>query len=408
MDNDVVIKVENASKKYCKSLKKSMIHGMTDIGRNMLGLSSHSDRLRRGEFWALKNISLEVKKGETLGLIGSNGSGKTTLMKMINGIFWPDKGRITVKGKVGALIAVGAGFHPSLTGRENIYINGAILGMSKREIDKKFDAIVEFADIGDFLDAPVKHYSSGMFVRLGFAVAVHCEPDILLIDEVLSVGDIDFQNKCLRKFKEFKESRASIVFVSHNLDIVRRICDRVIFLNLGEVKSAGDPDNSLRVYKQFVVNKNLQTKQDISIFNDEEIQIKNVRLTDGEGREKKAFLLDDELFIKIEYQSHQKIEKPTFTIGFYGEDGQCYVGLSTLHDKYQIDCIQGTGKMEIEFKALFMKPGLYRISVGIWDSRGISPYAWHQRAYTLVIEDERKAGNGLYYLPHRWILKKDI
>ena len=181
MDNDVVIKVENVSKKYCKSLKHSMLYGMSDIGRNVLGLKSRSERLRDNEFWALDDISFEVKRGETLGLIGPNGSGKTTLLKMLNGIFWPDKGKITIKGKVGALIAVGAGFHPLLTGRENIYINAAILGMSKREIDKKFDAIVDFADIGDFLDSPVKHYSSGMYVRLGFAVAVHCDPDILLV-----------------------------------------------------------------------------------------------------------------------------------------------------------------------------------------------------------------------------------
>ena len=147
--------------------------GVTDIGRNLIGLSSHHDKLRKNEFWAVDNISFEVKKGETLGIIGPNGSGKTTMLKMINGIFWPDKGKITVKGKVGALIAVGAGFHPQLSGRENIYINGAILGMSRKEISKKFDDIVDFADIGDFLDTPVKHYSSGMFVRLGFAIAVH-------------------------------------------------------------------------------------------------------------------------------------------------------------------------------------------------------------------------------------------
>jgi lipopolysaccharide transport system ATP-binding protein len=184
MNDEVAIKVDHISKKYCKSLKRSMLYGVTDIGRNTLGLSSHSEKLRRSEFWAVDDVSFEVKKGETLGLIGPNGSGKTTLLKMLNGIFWPDKGKITINGRVGALIEVGAGFHPMLTGRENVYINAAILGMTKK-VDEKFDAIIEFADIGDFIDAPVKFYSSGMFVRLGFAVAVHYEPDILLVDEGL-------------------------------------------------------------------------------------------------------------------------------------------------------------------------------------------------------------------------------
>lgn len=167
MDKDVVIRLNKVSKKYCRSLKKSMIYGMMDIGKNLCGLSSNSERLRLDEFWAMKDISFEVNKGESLGLVGPNGSGKTTLLKMLNGIFWPDTGKISIKGRMGALISVGAGFHPLLTGKENIYINGAILGMSKLEITRKFDEIVAFADIGDFLNSPVKHYSSGMFVRLG-------------------------------------------------------------------------------------------------------------------------------------------------------------------------------------------------------------------------------------------------
>jgi lipopolysaccharide transport system ATP-binding protein len=237
--NNLTIKVDHVSKKYCKSLKRSMLYGVKDIARNTFGLSSHSDKLRKNEFWALDDISFEVKKGETLGIIGPNGSGKTTMLKMLNGIFWPDKGKISIKGKVGALIEVGAGFHPLLTGRENIYINAAILGMTKEETDKKFDDIVEFADIGDFLDVPVKHYSSGMFVRLGFAVAVHCEPDILLVDEVLAVGDMQFRAKCYKKMAEMKR-KSTIILVSHSSEIINRMCDRVILLMGGKMVSYGD------------------------------------------------------------------------------------------------------------------------------------------------------------------------
>jgi lipopolysaccharide transport system ATP-binding protein len=193
------IAVNGLSKKYCCSLKRSMIYGIQDISRNMIGLSSRPGRLRPGEFWALDDVTFDIQRGETLGVVGPNGSGKTTLLKILNGIFWPDRGHVLIFGKVGALIEIGAGFHPLLTGRENIFVNGAILGMSRREVNDKFDRIVDFADIGDFLDAPVKHYSSGMYVRLGFAIAVHASLDILLVDEVLAVGDEGFQRKCFDK-----------------------------------------------------------------------------------------------------------------------------------------------------------------------------------------------------------------
>jgi len=381
-----------------------MLYGVADIGRNMIGLGSHSGRLREGEFWALENVSLEVEKGETLGVIGPNGSGKTTLMKLLNGIFWPDKGRVTVKGKVGALIAVGAGFHPSLTGRENIYINGAILGMGKRDIDKRIESIIDFADIGNFLDAPVKHYSSGMFVRLGFSVAAHCKPDILLVDEVLAVGDVDFQNKCYRKFKEFKDSGITIIFVSHSLDIVRRICTNVLLLNSGEIKAYGDREMCLSEYQQLLAEKNLRAGSNGSVF-DQEAKILGIHLLDRDGVEKEAFELKEKLMIRIEYTAFKKIENPCFTIAFYGQDGQCHVGHTTYHDRYIVAYIDGYGVMDIEFEGLYMKPGLYTISVGIWNNLGISPYAWHQRVYHIILKEDRRFGNGIHYLPHQWNIR---
>lgn len=253
MKDDIAINVEHVSKKYCKSLKRSMLYGVQDIGRNMIGLGSHPDRLRRNEFWAVDDVSFEVRRGETLGIIGPNGAGKTTLLKMLNGIFWPDKGKISVRGRVGALIEIGAGFHPLLTGRENIYINAAILGISKKEVDKKFNDIVQFAEIGDFIDSPVKFYSSGMFVRLGFAVAVYCDPDILLVDEILAVGDIDFQNKCLTKISEIQE-KASIIIISHNMNTIKLMCDRCLFLFKSNQIKLGNVSDILNIYSKTTFN----------------------------------------------------------------------------------------------------------------------------------------------------------
>ncbi len=252
MAQDTVIKVESVSKKFCRQQKQSMIYGMQDITRNMAGLSSRSAKLRPQEFWAVDDVTFEVKKAETFGLIGLNGSGKTTILKMLNGIFWPDKGRIVVRGKLGALLAAGAGFHPDLTGRENIYLNGAILGMNRFELNKKFDAIVDFAGFQEFLDTPVKHYSSGMYVRLGFAIAIHCDLDILLVDEALAVGDMNFQKKCIDRIKELKSQGVTILFVSHNLQQMQEVCDRSILLQNGQARAYGQTNEVIAKYVELV------------------------------------------------------------------------------------------------------------------------------------------------------------
>ena len=238
MADEVLVRVENVSKKYCRSLKRSMLYGVEDIARDILHLPSQSSRLRKEEFWAVQDVSFELRRGECLGIIGPNGAGKSTLLKMLNGIILPDKGRITVRGKVGALIEVGAGFHPMLTGRENIYISGAILGLSKKEIDKKFDEIVAFAELEEFIDTPVKHYSSGMYVRLGFSIAAHLDVDVLLVDEVLAVGDAGFRGKSLNIMLELMK-RSAVVLVSHNLPDVYRVSNQVVVLNKGRKMYGG-------------------------------------------------------------------------------------------------------------------------------------------------------------------------
>ncbi len=234
--SETLIKVENVSKKFCRSLKKSLWYGMKDLGKELIGRShGGNEDLRKEEFWAVNDVSFELKRGECLGLIGRNGAGKTTLLKMLNGLIKPDKGRIEMRGRVGALIALGAGFNPILTGRENIYVNASVLGFKKKEIDAKLNDIVEFAELDKFIDAPVQSYSSGMQVRLGFAIASSLNPDILLLDEVLAVGDIGFVIKCLNSIRQIMPNTA-VVFVSHSMQYISQFCTRILLMEKGTLK----------------------------------------------------------------------------------------------------------------------------------------------------------------------------
>ena len=367
MDNDFAIKVENVSKKYCKSLKRSMLYGIRDITKNAFGMSSNSQLLRKKEFWAVDNVSFEVKRGETLGIIGPNGAGKTTILKMLNGIFWPDKGKITIRGRVGALIAVGAGFHPMLSGRENIYLNGAILGMSRQEVDEKFDAIVEFADIGDFLDAPVKYYSSGMFVRLGFAVAVHCELDILLVDEVLAVGDLSFQNKSLRRLAELREKANAVVFVSHNLEHVRNLCDRVMILEKAKIVFSGDTNEALSEYHQRTREKKLIAIKNRKAFHlalhqsSGDIILGNTGILDESGNKTEKIRIGESLTTFFEFETTKKLEELFFTIGVRNERNyDCILHISNYGDNYKFsNILKGKYRLIVKFITPNLVPGLY-------------------------------------------------
>jgi ABC-type polysaccharide/polyol phosphate transport system ATPase subunit len=280
---EVLVKAEGVSKKFCRSLKRSLWYGVQDIcadlnpfrgngspakvrslldreashfpntngtteSRSVFNTSMTGDGrngLRRDEFWAVNDVSFELKRGECLGLIGRNGAGKTTLLKMLNGLIKPDHGRIEMRGRVGALIALGAGFNPILTGRENIYVNGAVLGLTKREIDEKIDEMIDFAEIQEFIDAPVQSYSSGMQVRLGFAVATALNPDVLLLDEVLAVGDISFQAKCLNTLSKFRKKGTAFILVSHNLHHIARYADQLLVLDRGRIHHLGDVETGI-------------------------------------------------------------------------------------------------------------------------------------------------------------------
>lgn len=410
MNDDTVIKVEHVSKKFCKDLKDSMVYGMVDIGRNLVGRSSHADQLRKNEFWAVNDVSFEVKRGETLGIVGPNGSGKTTMLKMLNGIFWPDKGKITVNGKIGALIAVGAGFHPLLSGRENIYINGAILGMSKHEIEKKFEAIVDFADIGDFLDSPVKHYSSGMHVRLGFAIAVHSESDILLIDEVLSVGDMDFQVKCMNKMKEIEKRGTTMIFISHNLNSVQLLCDTTVYLNKGIIRFAGNTIDVLNEFKKDVLKGKKDTVNEVR-YGTKEVEITKIEFLNGNNINTDTFRRGEPLKIRIAFEAKKSVENPHFVVGFVTRDGIEVTMTSTRDQSVKIDKVYGNGEIEYRIDSLPFNIGKYWITVGCWHSMGHVAYDHHDKMYQILIEDGANNGRirerfGLVHVPARWDISK--
>lgn len=236
--SEVLVSVDSISKKFCRSLKRSLWYGAQDMVHELLGCRSESD-LRFDEFWAVKDVSFTLKRGECLGLIGRNGAGKTTLLRMLNGLIKPDQGKIEIRGRIGALISLGAGFNPVLSGRENVYVNGSILGLSKREIDKKIDEIVDFAEISDFIDSPLQNYSSGMQMRLGFAIATALEPDILLLDEILAVGDAAFRTKCFNRIESLI-SKCAVIFVSHSMPQVTRVCDKLLLMKNGVTLEYGN------------------------------------------------------------------------------------------------------------------------------------------------------------------------
>jgi lipopolysaccharide transport system ATP-binding protein len=364
MSNEVLIKVENVSKKFCLDFKRSLWYGMKDIGRTLLGQDHSQDELRKDEFWAVKDINFEVRRGECLGLIGHNGAGKSTLLKMLNGLINPDQGKITMRGRVGALIELGAGFNPMLTGRENIYNNGAVLGFSRKEINEKFDAIVDFSEISEFIDSPVQNYSSGMKVRLGFAIAAQLEPDILLIDEVLAVGDLGFIIKCLNRMGELIPKTATI-FVTHSMPMMARISTQAFLMHQGELLFHS-PDTAEAI-TQYV---NLfEAPQKINQGTGE-MDIVKISVYDPS---KKHFIEDnsavletfDDLKVKFTYRINKKIEKFALFVTMF--DGQLREVLSTSSEINQQIFYQNEDRkrqFELTIPKIILATGRYSLTVG--------------------------------------------
>jgi len=368
---DIAIHVENLSKRYKIGARQKRYDTLRDqiadfrfsiFDRGMYIFNRKSEienRKSDDTFWALKDVSFEVKRGEVVGIIGRNGAGKSTLLKILSRITKPTSGRARIYGRVGSLLEVGTGFHGELTGRENIYLSGAILGMRKREIDRKFDEIVAFAEIEKFIDTPVKRYSSGMYVRLAFAVAAHLEPEILLVDEVLAVGDAAFQKKCLGKMGDVAKEGRTVLFVSHNMGAVRQLCDRAIRMDAGHVVADDDVETVIAKYMAWASQGFVQTG-----IESEYLKIEQVILRDEGGNPKNVFSPGESVIVEIQFFAKCLIKKPNFWIGISSQFGPLF-GASMLLDGHNPETIQGEGRLVCVFRKPLLLPQTYTVRVGV-------------------------------------------
>lgn len=364
-------------------------------------------------FWALKGVSLDVKQGSTLGLIGENGSGKSTMLKVLARILRPQRGTVRIDGKVSALLELGAGFHPDLTGRENVFLNGSILGLTKREIADKLDAIVKFSELDNFIDTPVKNYSSGMYVRLGFAVAINVEPDVLLIDEILAVGDESFQRKCMNKLYDLKEQGKTIVVVSHALESVRSICDDAVWLEHGEMKAQGSARSVVETYLEEVNRREEENSGQNSEREEEfgtrwgsgEVKITDVRILDGAGKKRKLFKTGETLAVEMDYEAKEEIRRPVFGIAIHARDGVHINGTNTRFSKTVFDKIKGKGTVRYIVESLPLLKGNFVLSAVVYDFACLHAYDHHDRRYMFNVSSGDLNDYGIFYLPCAWELK---
>ncbi len=365
------------------------------------------------EFWALSDVTLDIKKGEAVGLIGHNGCGKSTLLKLFTKIIYADSGTIEVNGQVSSLLELGAGFHPDFTGVENIYTNASIFGMKKKDIDVLLPDIIEFSELGEFIDNPVRTYSSGMYMRLAFSVAIHVRPEILLVDEILAVGDSNFQQKCIDKILEFKNSGVTIVIVSHDLATVERICDRVVWLDGGKIQAEGAPKEVINSYlERMAENKNdrlvaeaekapptEQTEEKRSRWGNKNIEIVGVDLLDGDGKRRSNFDPEGKMIIRINYKINKPVSDVGFGIGIFGADGAQRYGTNTYIDGALLD-IRRNGRISFVIDRLGFLEGSYRLDVAAHDRAG-TPYD-----YILDIADFQTSSPvsdvGMTRPPHHW------
>ena len=379
-----IIRVSDVSKRFNIHKDKSLKERIVNAGRSR----EHAE-----EFWALKDISFELEAGKTLGLIGHNGSGKSTLLKVIGGILTPNTGYVERRGRLAALLELGAGFHGDLTGRENVYLNASILGLSRKQTEMYFDEIVEFSGIEQFIDTQVKFYSSGMYVRLAFSVAVHVDPEILLIDEVLAVGDEPFQKKCIDKIRTFQRDGRTIVFVTHGLDTVRALCDRAIMLDKGRIAIDGTPTDVLRAFRdQYSVESLPEDER-----GDKRIEVTSVVVMDGSHAERNRFVPGDNLVIEVDLAAHKPTDEWGCGIAIYNKDDVLMYGTNTFVQLIALAPFNGgTRKVRFVFDDIALAEGQYYCTVAVHPMAGAEYHRLERKAafrvYTTAHDE------GLLYL----------
>ncbi len=414
--DEILVSVEHIRKKFCRSLKRSLAYGVAGIIREVSG-SHHKNntRLRKGEFWALDDVSFQLKRGEAIGLIGQNGSGKTTLLRVISGLIKPDAGIVRTRGSLAPLIALGAGFSPVLTGRENIYVNMGILGFSKREIDTLLPAVLDFAQIGDAVDSPVRTYSSGMAARLGFACAIHTSPDVLLIDEVLAVGDVKFRAKCYRRLAELREQGTAFILVSHNSLSIRTICDKAIYLSDGKVVSEGSSDRVMEEYENRLLGySGITSFEDQISLPDEEkisgIQLKRLFLKDKNGNKVSSLVSGEPFSLCITTKAYRNLKNLNINIIFtaLASEKQNILFISTVDDTPPFSTNEGMKDIELYFPYCALKPGTYSSKINITRGRMEILDVFSSFKF-LVKRDEKGLINDCeFYQPRQWLLKDEI
>jgi ABC-type polysaccharide/polyol phosphate transport system ATPase subunit len=394
---ETVIEIADLWKKYTLSPEHDLT--LKNTIKNIFTKSKY-------DFYALKGINYKVNKGEMIGVIGSNGAGKTTLLKLLGKIIEPTRGNIKINGKVSTLLELGAGFHPELTGAENIFLNGAILRLKKDKIKSMFDEIVDFAELSQFINIPVKYYSSGMQMRLGFAIAVTVEHDILLVDEVLAVGDEAFMKKCFYKITEFKNKGKTIIFVSHNLNAVGEYCDRTIWIDGGEIKGEGESGKVIQEYLNFVGKKEKFEEVIVGLKNTwgtKEIEITDVSFYDSQGTKKNVFYTGEDIIVRYKYHTNKRIDKPVFGMAIHREDGIHIFGTNTKIENQMVEYVDRDGEIEYCIPNNPLNEGIYLFSADILDYELKKTFDKHNRLYRIkVLRGNKSPVAGTLNIPCRW------
>lgn len=355
------------------------------------------------DFWALRDVSLEVHQGETFGLIGENGSGKSTMLKCLTKILRPDRGGVGVQGKVSALLELGAGFHPELSGRENVFLNGAILGLSQKELRKRFDDIVDFSGIHQFIDEPVKNYSSGMYVRLGFSVAINVDPDVLFVDEVLAVGDEAFQRKCNEKFAQLKQAGKTIVLVSHGLQAVQNLCDRVAWFSHGQVMQIGNPREVIESYTGTIHSDRQLDEDGHTRWGSGEGRITRVAFVVGNGDQTTTIRSGEPATLRLEYQFDSPIDTPVFGFSISTLEGFQVTAPSSRDAGCVPEKLHGSGHVDINFDPVVLLPGSYDLTVSLHDYHCMHPYDVRQNVVRFDVDRGPLVENaGVVSLSPKW------